>query len=35
MYIKVPGRNAYRIVDDHGEELEGTFYTLNFNQSGN
>jgi hypothetical protein len=23
---KVPGRNAYRIVDDHGEELEGTFY---------
>ena len=23
---KVPGRNAYRIEDDHGEELEGTFY---------
>jgi hypothetical protein len=23
---KVPGRNAYCIVDDHGEELEGTFY---------
>ncbi|XP_055997764.1 uncharacterized protein LOC130047190 [Ostrea edulis] len=23
---KVPGRNIYRIKDDHGEELEGTFY---------
>ena len=23
---KVPGRNAYRIEDDHGKELEGTFY---------
>jgi hypothetical protein len=22
---KVPGRNVYRIEDDHGEELEGTF----------
>jgi hypothetical protein len=23
---KVPGRNVYRIEDDHGEELDGTFY---------
>jgi hypothetical protein len=23
---KVPGRNAHRIVDDHVEELEGTFF---------
>ena len=23
---KVPGQNVYRIQDDHGEELEGTFY---------
>ena len=29
---KVPGRNAYRIVDDHGEELEGTFYAKELQQ---
>jgi hypothetical protein len=29
---KVPGRNAYRIEEDHGEELEGTFYTKELQQ---
>ncbi|XP_056003675.1 uncharacterized protein LOC130049741 [Ostrea edulis] len=29
---KVPGRNVYRIQDDHGEELEGTFYEKELQQ---
>jgi hypothetical protein len=29
---KVPGRNAYLTVDDHGEELEGTFYAKELQQ---
>jgi hypothetical protein len=29
---KVPGRNAYCIEDDHGEELEGTFYAKELQQ---
>ena len=29
---KVPGRQAYRIRDDHGEELEGTFYAKELQQ---
>jgi hypothetical protein len=29
---KVPGRNAYHIEDDHGEELEGTFYAKELQQ---
>jgi hypothetical protein len=28
----MPGRNAYRIVNDHGEELEGTFYAKELQQ---
>jgi hypothetical protein len=29
---KVPGRDAYLIVDDHGEELEWTFYAKELQQ---
>jgi hypothetical protein len=29
---KVPGHNMYRIEDDHGEELEGTFYAQELQQ---
>jgi hypothetical protein len=29
---KVPGRNVYRIEDDHGEKLEGTFYAKELQQ---
>jgi hypothetical protein len=29
---KVPGLNAYGIEDDHGEELEGTFYAKELQQ---
>ena len=32
IFRKVPGRNAYRIKDDHGEELEGTFYAKELQQ---